>query len=54
MKDPRVNFVDNIASGIDRLGLAKAPVVYALARVPWDSAEDRDAFFDTVSKVDAP
>lgn len=37
-----VRFVDNVASGVEALGLENAPLVYALARVNWESREDRD------------
>lgn len=39
------SFVNNIAAGVDALGLRNAPIVYALAQIPWESVEDRDAFF---------
>ena len=39
-----LNFVDNIDAGVKALGLRNAVIVYGLARVKWDSIEDRDAF----------
>ena len=39
-----LNFVDNIAAGVQALGLRNSAVVYALARVDWQTVEDRDAF----------
>jgi len=39
-----LSFVKNIDAGVKALGLRNAPVVYALARVNWDSVADRDAF----------
>lgn len=38
-----LRFVDNIAAGVEALGLENAPLVYAMARVKWESREDRDA-----------
>lgn len=39
-----LNFVNNIAAGIDALGVRNATIVYGLARVDWETVEDRDAF----------
>jgi hypothetical protein len=36
-------FVNNIAAGVSALGVQNAPIIYALAQVNWESAQDRDA-----------
>jgi hypothetical protein len=38
-----ISFVNNIAKGVDVLGVQESPLIYALARVTWESAQDRDA-----------
>lgn len=38
-------FVDNIAAGVDALGLENAPVIWQLAHVQWASPQERDQFF---------
>lgn len=40
-----LNFVNNVAAGVDHLGVQNAPIIYALAKVNWESVEDRDAVF---------
>lgn len=37
-----LSFVNNIARGVDTLGIEYAPLIFAFARVRWESAEDRD------------
>lgn len=37
-------FTDNIAAGVDALGLENAPIIWALAHVQWESPEERDQF----------
>ena len=36
-------FVENIAAGVDALGLEMAPVIYSLARIRWDNPQDYQA-----------
>lgn len=47
------SFVQNIASGVDHLGLENAPIIWSLAHMTWDSAEERDAFFRQIGGQDA-
>lgn len=41
MKD--LNFVNNISAGVDKLGLFNTPIIFALAKIDWETVEDRDA-----------
>lgn len=36
-------FVENIAAGVDYLGLENAPIIYSLARIRWENPGERDA-----------
>lgn len=36
-------FVENIAAGVEALGLKNAPLIYSLARIQWDNPQERDA-----------
>ena len=36
-------FIENVAAGVDALGLEMAPIIYSLARIRWDNPQDRDA-----------
>lgn len=38
----QLSFVNNVARGVETLGLEYAPLIFALARVRWESPEDRD------------
>lgn len=38
----RLDFVGNVAAGVETLGLENTPLIYALAKVRWESVEDRD------------
>jgi hypothetical protein len=40
-----LDFVHNVAAGVDSLGVEYTPIIYALAKVNWESVEDRDAVF---------
>ena len=42
------SFVKNIAAGVDRIGLQNTPLIWALAKMPYPSAEERDALFDEI------
>jgi len=44
------SFVKNVAAGVDAMGVQYAPLVYTLAKVRWDSAEDRDAVLRFLSE----
>jgi hypothetical protein len=37
------SFIENVAAGVDTLGVKYAPIIYGLAQVQWESPEDRDA-----------
>ena len=37
------SFVENVAAGVEILGVKYAPIIYGLARVQWESPDDRDA-----------
>lgn len=47
-----LTFVKNVAAGVDKLGLENVPMIYALAKVRWDSEEDRDAVLDWLGASD--
>ena len=40
-----LSFVNNIAAGVDAIGLENSPIIYALSKVQWESVEDRDAVY---------
>ena len=42
--DKTLGFVENLSTAIDVLGLEHAPTAFVLARIPWESADDRDLF----------
>lgn len=42
----QLSFVNNVARGVETLGLENTPIIYALAKVQWESVEDRDAVMD--------
>lgn len=44
MADHTMSFVENISAAVDALGLQNAPTAFVLARIPWESREDRDKF----------
>ena len=45
-----LSFVNNIAAGVEAVGLRNAPVIFGLAKVQWNSVEDRDAFLAWVGE----
>lgn len=45
-----LSFVNNIAAGVDAVGLRNAPIIFGLAKVQWNSPEDRDAFLAWVGE----
>jgi hypothetical protein len=47
-----LSFVNNIAAGVNAVGVRNAPIVWGLARVDWQSVQDRDAFFAWVGQDD--
>lgn len=48
MKQPTLENL--IASGVNRLGLPMAPVVWGLATAGWKSLDDYDLFLQLISK----
>lgn len=48
-----LSFVNNIAAGVDALGLENSPIIFALARIAWDSIDDRDGVFNYLGGSDA-
>jgi hypothetical protein len=46
-----LSFVNNIAAGVDKLGLENTPILYTLALIKWDSVDDRDAVLDYIGGV---
>jgi hypothetical protein len=36
-------FVENIAAGVEALGLKNAPIIFSLAKIRWETTDDRDA-----------
>lgn len=42
----QLSFVNNVARGVETLGVEHAPLIYALAKVRWESVEDRDAVLE--------
>lgn len=47
-------FMDNIAAGVDALGLENSPIIWALAHVQWDSPAERDQFLAEIGGQGAP
>lgn len=45
-----LSFVNNIAAGVEAVGLRNAPIIFGLAKVQWNSVEDRDAFLAWVGE----
>lgn len=45
-----LSFVNNISAGVDAVGLRNAPIIFGLAKVQWNSVEDRDAFLAWVGE----
>lgn len=41
-----LSFVQNVAKGVDTLGVEFAPIIFSLARINWDSVEDRDSVLE--------
>jgi len=37
------SFVENVAAGVETLGVTYAPIIYSLARIQWETPDDRDA-----------
>lgn len=44
-------FLDNFNTAAVRLGYMHLPIAWGLAKVPWKSVEDRDAFLDALTRV---
>ena len=47
-----LSFVKNVSRGVDILGVQNAPLIYALARVRWESADDRDEVLNWMAADD--
>jgi len=45
-----LSFVNNVAAGVEKVGLRNAPLVYALAQVPWETVDDRDAVLNWIGE----
>jgi hypothetical protein len=43
------SFWDNFSAAADAVGFENADIAWGLASVPWESIEDREAFFDSIS-----
>lgn len=43
------DFVSDLAAAVDHLGVEAAGVVWGLAHVNWESAEQRDEFLSLIS-----
>jgi hypothetical protein len=43
------SFWDNFSAAADAVGFENADIAWGLARVPWESIEDREAFLDSIS-----
>lgn len=41
-------FVDNIAAGVDALGLENTPIIWQLAKVQWETPQERDQFLEQI------
>ena len=37
------SFVENIAAGVDALGVTYAPIIYSLAQIQWETPDERDS-----------
>lgn len=48
----KLDFVSNVTKGVETLGVSHAPIIYALARVKWESVEDRDEVFNYLAADD--
>lgn len=47
-----LSFVNNVARGVETLGVEYAPLIFAFARVKWESAEDRDGVLNWLAAED--
>jgi len=46
------SFLDNFNTAAKKLGYAYLPIAWGVAKVPWRSTEDRDAFLDALTRID--
>lgn len=51
MKWVEGSFLDNFDKGVIKLGMANIPLAYGLARVPWQSIQQRDDFLDALTRL---
>lgn len=47
------SFVDNLNAAAIKVGYRNLPLAFGLARVPWQSTKDRDAFLDAITNIEA-
>lgn len=48
----KLDFVSNVSRGVETLGVSNAPIIYALAKVKWESVEDRDQVLNWLAADD--
>ena len=46
----RPTFFENIAAGVDALGVENAPIIWGIARTIWPTAVARDDFLALIAK----
>ncbi len=51
MKDPRLSFVNNMSTALEVFRGKHAPVAFMLARIPYETVEDRDAIIGAASVI---
>lgn len=47
------SFLDNLDAAALKLGYEHLPVAWGLAKVPWKSTTDRDAFLDALTRIES-
>lgn len=46
------SFLDNLTVATMKLGYDYIPVAWGLAKVPWKSTSDRDAFLNALTRIE--
>lgn len=46
-------FVDNLDAVVNFIGVDNVGVVWGLANIPWQSADDRDQFLNAITTQDS-
>lgn len=45
-------FLDDLNAAALKLGYQHLPIAWGLAKVPWKSTKDRDAFLDALTRIE--